>query len=168
MRILSPLALAGILTLASLSSVAHEYKHGPLVIGHPWSRATPPGAPTAGGYMTVENHGPEPDRLVGGTTPMAGRVEIHEMTIQDGIMRMRPLSDGLRIPAHGSVALEPGGYHLMFITPKEPLKAGDELAATLRFEKAGEVDVLFKVEALGAGGGAAHHGDGHEPGEGAH
>jgi copper(I)-binding protein len=160
MRILSPLALAGALTLASLSSLAHEYGHGHLTIGHPWSRATPPGAPTAGGYMTVENRGREPDRLLGGTTPAAGRVEIHEMTVQDGIMRMRPLSDGLPIPAQGSVVLEPGGYHLMFIALERRLKEGDEVAVTLHFEKAGEVDVVFRVEAPGTGG-TARHGAGH-------
>lgn len=146
---ISTAALAG-------AAVAHDFKAGPLQIDHPWSRATPGGATVAGGYLVVKNTGTAPDRLVAATAPFAGRVEIHEMSMKDGVMVMRPLPDGLAIPAGGSVELKPGGYHIMFLDLKAPLKEGTLVDGTLTFEKAGTVPVQFKVEGMGAQGGGAH------------
>lgn len=139
------------LVLFSAQAVlAHEYKLGNLEIIHPWARATPGGAKVGGGYLVVKNMGDTPDRLISATADMAGRVEIHEMAMKDGIMTMRPLSKGLEIPAKGEVALKPGGYHVMFMDLKGPFKKDESVKATLTFEKAGSIDVVFKVAPVGA------------------
>lgn len=130
---------------------AHDYEAGTIVIDRPWSRATPPTARTAAGYMTLGNTGDAADRLLGGSSSAAARVEVHEMSMTDGIMRMRQLPEGLEIPPGGSAALEPGGHHLMLIDLKKPLAAGERVPVTLSFEKAGTVEVELVVQPLGAG-----------------
>ena len=113
-----------------------------------WTRATPPGAKTAVGYLVIRNASAMPDRLVGGRSAAAGRVETH-VTRKDGdIMRMRQV-EGYDIPAKGSFELKPGGAHLMFVDLKQPFKEGERIPAVLRFEKAGEVRVEFHVGRLG-------------------
>lgn len=116
-----------------------------------WSRATPPVAPVAGGFLTVVNSSDKPDVLLGADSDIAQRVEIHEMRMDGGMMRMRELADGLPVPAHGKVVLAPGGYHLMFIKPRRPLVEGERFQATLRFRDAGKVTTTFSVRAMGAG-----------------
>ncbi|MGK9167947.1 copper chaperone PCu(A)C [Inquilinus limosus] len=140
-------------------AAAHEFKSGPIEVIHPWSRATPPAAKVGGGYAEIRNDGSEPDRLVSATAEIAGRVEIHEMAVKDGVMTMRPVEHGVPVPAGGAAALAPGGIHLMLMELKRPLKAGESFAGTLTFEKAGAVDVTFDVEPIGATGpgpGAGH------------
>lgn len=133
---------------------AHEFKAGDLVIGHPWSRATPEGAKVAAGYFKISNSGAEADRLVAVTGEIAGRTEIHEMAVDaDGVMTMRPLAGGVEIPAGGTVTLEPGGLHVMFMDLKQGAKEGERFKGTLTFEKAGTVDVEFAVDAMGKHGG---------------
>ncbi|MGQ3672257.1 copper chaperone PCu(A)C [Xanthobacter sp. TB0136] len=129
-------------------------KIGALEITGPWSRATPGGAKVAAGYMQITNTGQTPDRLTGGTSAFSERVEIHEMTMENGVMRMRPLPDGLDIAPGQSVKLEPGGYHIMFMGLKEQLKEGESVKGTLTFSKAGTADVTYQVRGLAAGG---HH-----------
>ena len=129
---------------------AHEFKLGSLEISHPWARATPTGATVAGGYLKITNKGTTPDRLVGGTAAFAGRFEIHEMKMVDGVMQMRPLPAGLEIKPGETVELKPGSYHVMFMALKEPLKQGQTVKGTLNFEKAGTVAVEYTVEAIGA------------------
>ncbi len=90
---------------------------------------------------------------------IAGRTEIHEMAVTNGVMTMRPLADGIAIPAGGKVEFKPGGYHVMFMELKQPLRQGERFKGTLTFEKAGSVEVEFAVEAVGARGGG--HGSGH-------
>ncbi|WP_292436964.1 copper chaperone PCu(A)C [Mesorhizobium sp.] len=136
---------------------AHEFKVGELEIGHPWSRATPPGAKVAGGYFTVTNKGNSPDRLLSISSDISDKAELHEMGIKDGVMTMRPVTGGLEIPAGGKVALKPGGYHLMFIGLKRQPKQGEKFPATLTFEKAGSVTVEFAVEGMGEMGGMEDH-----------
>jgi copper(I)-binding protein len=121
------------------------FRVGSLRIEQPWARATPTGAKVAGGYLRVTNEGTTPDRLVGGTFPLAGRVEIHEMSMVDGIMRMRPLDPGLEIGPGQSVELKPGGYHVMLLDVKKVLAVGDTIEVTLTFEKAGEVQATAEV-----------------------
>ena len=140
------MALA-IIVGAPLAAAAHGYPLGALTIGHPWSRPTSPGAPTAAGYLTITNTGTTPDRLLGGSTPAATRIEIHVTSMTGGIMRMRPVVGGLLAPAGQTVTLAPGGYHLMIVGPKHAFRIGDHIPATLRFEHAGEVKVEFYVEA---------------------
>jgi hypothetical protein len=132
------------------------YKVGDLTVASPWTRATPGGAKIAGGYLKITNGGKSADRLVSVTSAGADRVEIHEMSMTDGVMRMRPLADGLTIKPGETVEFKPGGFHLMFLDIKRPLKQGDALKATLKFEKAGTLDVSLNVNAMGATGEPAH------------
>jgi len=130
---------------------AHEFKKGELEIVHPWSRATPEGAKVAGGYLVINNDGKEADRLIAATGEIAGKTEIHEMKVDDkGVMIMRPLADGLAIPAEGKAELKPGSYHIMFMDLKHGIKQGDKFKGSLTFEKAGTVDVEYAVNALGS------------------
>ncbi|HTO64174.1 MAG TPA: copper chaperone PCu(A)C [Bradyrhizobium sp.] len=140
--------------------LADDIKAGDLVISQPWSRATPGGAKVGGGYLTIENKGGAPDRLVAATADIAGKVEIHEMAVKDGVMVMRPLEKGLAIEPGKTVKLAPGGYHVMLMDLKGPLKQGDKVPATLEFEKAGKVAVSFDVQGVGAQGPAGASGDG--------
>jgi copper(I)-binding protein len=123
-------------------------------IEKPWIRATAPGAKVAAGYMTVRNTSTQADRLIGGTSPMAAKVETH-IHVKDGeILRMREVK-GYDIPAKGVLELKPGGAHLMLVDIKQPLKEGDKVPVTLKFERAGEVKVDFHVGRLTAP--SSHH-----------
>ena len=110
----------------------------------------PGGAEVAVGYLTITNDGTAPDRLLAVTAAIAGKTEIHQMSMADDVMRMRQLSEGLPVPAKSSVVLEPNSYHLMFTDLKRPLKDGDEFAGSLTFEQAGTIDVTFHVGSIGA------------------
>lgn len=129
-----------------------------LVVEAPWSRAVPPQAPVAAGYMMVRNGGAADDRLLEVRSEAAARVEIHEVRQEDGVARMRPMADGVPVAAGGSVEFKPGGYHLMFITPGDGFVAGNHVPATLVFEQAGEMAVQFEVRELGT----TQQDDGHE------
>jgi hypothetical protein len=144
--------LAGlVLALAVRAAVqAQDYKIGSLVIERPWIRATPNGAKVAGGYLTIINNGTEADRLVGGVSPFAGRFEVHEMKMENGMMQMRPLPNGLEIKPGQTVRLDPGGYHIMFMDLKQPLKPGDQVKGELQFAKAGKIAIQYAVIAMGA------------------
>jgi copper(I)-binding protein len=134
---------------AAMSGSA-TFKLGDLTVTSPWTRATPGGAKIAGGYLKITNNGTAADRFVGAKSDVSDRIEIHEMSMSDGVMKMRPLPNGLEIKPGETVELKSGGYHLMFMDLKQPLKQGDTLKATLQFEKAGPLDVNFNVNALGA------------------
>lgn len=129
---------------------AQSYKVGNLEIEQPWTRATAPTAPTAGGYLKIVNKGTTADRLVSARSAASAKVEVHEMKMDGNVMRMRELEKGLEIPAGGTVMLQPGGYHVMFMQLKEPFKEGTKIPVTLVFEKAGPLDVVFTVNAMGA------------------
>lgn len=145
----------------AIPAAAHDYAVGPLKIGHPWARATPPAAKIGGGYLSVENTGSEPDRLIGGSTQAAARLEIHETSLADGIMRMREKTDGVAIPPGAKVELKPSSLHLMLVDLKAPLKQGDKVKATLVFERAGSVTVDLQVQSVGAPQPAASEHPGH-------
>lgn len=147
-RLFSIVALA--LALATGLVAAHDYKAGDLKIEHPWSRATPNGAKVAGGYLRIANTGTLPDRLLGGTFAAAANFEVHEMSMDGGVMKMRLLAKGLEIKPGATVEFKPGGYHLMFTGLARQLAAGETVKGTLVFERAGTVEVEFKVEAMGA------------------
>jgi copper(I)-binding protein len=159
-RSLAYAAVFSVLITAPLR--ADEVKAGDLVITQAWSRATPGGAKIGGGYLTIENKGSASDRLIGGSADIAGKVEVHEMAMKNGVMTMRPLDKGLTIDPGKTVKLAPGGYHLMMFDLKGPLKQGDKVPVTLEFEKAGKVNLSFDVEGIGAQGpgGAADTGGG--------
>jgi copper(I)-binding protein len=128
---------------------AHSFKLGDLDIGHPHARATAAGQTIGGGFLTLANHGAD-DRLLGGSSPIAAKVELHTMQMDGDVMRMRQV-ETIALPAGQTVELKPGSYHLMFVGLKAPLKAGDKFPLTLRFEKAGAVEVTVNVDAAGAG-----------------
>jgi copper(I)-binding protein len=123
-----------------------------VVVSHAWSRATPKGAQVAGGYLSIENHGGHPDRLLTATSAAAGKIEIHIMKLQGGVMTMRPVDDGLEVPPDGTVTLAPGGEHLMFIGLRAPIEEGMRLPVSLVFEHAGTIETTFDVESIGAKG----------------
>jgi copper(I)-binding protein len=131
---------------AMSDAMVEPVKAGELVLSGAFTRATLPGAKVGGGYVTIANQSKEADRLLGGSSPAAARVELHEMKMDGNVMQMRQLKDGLEIPAGGTVALSPGGgMHLMLINLTAPLKEGDMVPVTLEFAKAGKVEVQFMV-----------------------
>ena len=150
-------ALFGLLASIALLAAPAQADDGIVVkqtlsVKQAWSRATPKGAQVAGGYLTIENHGADADKLISAATPAAAKIEIHEMTTLDGIMMMRAIEGGLVIPPGESVTLAPGGSHLMFIGLTAPLSEGQHIDAALMFEKAGKIDVSFDVGGVGAKG----------------
>lgn len=155
-------AAVAIVLAGTSGSLANDVKAGDLVISHAWTRATPGGAKIAGGYLTIENKGAAPDRLIGGAGDVAGRVEIHEMAMDNGVMKMRPLDKGLAIEPGKTVKLAPGGYHLMLRDLRKPFKQGDKVPVTLEFEKAGKVALSLDVQGVGAQGPAAADHSGHQ------
>jgi copper(I)-binding protein len=135
------------LALACLAASAHDYSAGTIAITGPYARATVSGQPTGGGYMSFRNSGAA-DKLLSASAAVSTSVELHSMTMDGSMMRMRRL-ETIALPAASTVVLEPGGLHMMFVGLKAPLKAGESFALKLRFEKAGEVEVQVKVEAAG-------------------
>ena len=129
--------------LACISVLALQTAHaadqtGKLMISDIDIRATAPGMSATAGYLSITNHAMKADRLIGVKADFAEKSMIHEMTNVDGVAKMRHVMGGLEIPAHGSVDLEPGGLHLMFMGLKDTLAAGKMLSVTLIFEQAGE------------------------------
>jgi copper(I)-binding protein len=157
MKCLYLIILSSVVAFSGLPASAHDYTLGSLKIGHPWARATPPTAPAGGGFLTVTNTGTTADRLISATSPAASQVQVHEMKMDGSIMRMRELDNGLAIPPGATVTLAPGGFHLMMIGLKEPLKETTRVPVTLVFEKAGKIDVELRVMALGASPDAHKH-----------
>jgi periplasmic copper chaperone A len=141
----------------AMPAQASDYDVGSIHIAQPWSRATPKGASSGAAYLTITNNGTTPDRVSCTSSNASAKCQIHTMTMDNGVMKMRPVEGGLEILPGQTVALKPGGLHLMLLDLKAPLEAGKAAEATLNFEKAGTVEVEFPVLALGAaapGGGA--------------
>lgn len=141
---------------------AQSWQLGDLTISAPFSRATLPNAPVAGGFMTLTNDGAQDDRLIGAESAVAGHMEIHEMAVVDHVMTMRELPDGLPVPAGETVELRPGGLHLMFMQLQQPLVEGETVEVTLTFENAGRIDLPLSIGPMNSRGG-----DGHDHGHGA-
>lgn len=145
-RTTSILAAVALPMLVPLSALSHDFKAGSLELKHPWSAKAPAVAPVLGGYVTIVNTGTQDDRLVGGTTSVPERFEIHESSIVDGVARMRPAKQGIEIPAGATLSLQPGGAHIMLVNPRQRPAEGEKFKATLEFEKAGSVEVEFVVQ----------------------
>ena len=140
------LSLACLATWMATSVWAHDFKVGDLKIGHPWARPTVQGQMAGGGFLKIENTGKSADRLLSAsTTAPADHLELHTMSMEGDVMKMRQV-DAIDIPAGSTVELKPGAFHVMFMGLKSPLKLGDKLPVTLKFEKAGEVQVEMWVE----------------------
>lgn len=145
----SIIATTAITLMMVASGSTDEIKAGDLLLENIRARATLPGAPVAGGYLTITNTGSTSDRLIGGSVSFAAKVEVHEMKIENDVMKMRQMTDGIEIPAGATVELKPGGYHLMFMKPAEQLKEGESREGVLEFDNAGSVTVKFDVVKLG-------------------
>jgi len=146
--------------LCSGTAFAHHYEKGDLFIQHPWSRATPKSAEVGGGYMKIKNNGASDDALLTVTSPVADRIEIHEMSMDNNVMKMREIKGPLNIPAHKEVDFSPNGLHIMFIKIKTPFVRGESFPATLHFQKAGDVDVKFAIDSMDATTSSDHrHGE---------
>jgi copper(I)-binding protein len=143
-RLLLSLALAG--AGAAVIAQTHTFKVAEISIGHPYARATAPGQPSGGAYLRLENRGPD-DRLLGASADVSAGVELHMMKMEGDVMRMRQV-DAIDVPSNKPVVLEPGGLHLMLVGLKAPLKEGSRFPMTLKFEKAGDVQVEVSVEAV--------------------
>jgi copper(I)-binding protein len=143
-------ALAGAVVFAAGGASAETV--GAIAVENAWSRAVPEGASVGVGYLAIRNTGDAPDRLLSASASLAGQTEIHQTTMDGGVMRMRPVPDGVPVPAKGTVMLEPNGYHVMFMGLTQPLKEGDAFPAKLTFERAGSVEVTFHVLGIGAQG----------------
>jgi copper(I)-binding protein len=158
------IALLFLTAVCGSHASAQQVKAGDLVLDHAWARATPAGAKVGGGFLTIENKGATPDKLIGGSSPAAGKVEVHETATNNGVATMRPVKGGLSIAPGQSVTLAPGGYHLMMTELKGPLKKGDKVPVALTFEKAGDVKVTFDVQGVGAMGSTSGQMDHSMPG----
>jgi periplasmic copper chaperone A len=134
-----------------------------LELADPWARVMQPGQQAGGGYIGITNRGEEPDRLVHANTPRAARTEIHTMEIVNDVMTMRPVEGGLEVPAGETLSLEPGGYHIMFIGVADGFQEGEIVPVTFEFERAGRVELEFKVRGMDHGRASAH-GQAHENG----
>ncbi|GGY09179.1 copper chaperone PCu(A)C [Paludibacterium paludis] len=134
------------LCVLSLGASAHEYQIGKIHIAHPWARAMPASSPTSAVYFGLDNQGADGDRLLSAETPRAKAAELHSNTVEQGVMHMRKIEGGVAVPAGGKMAFAPGGLHVMLIGLSGELKVGERFPMTLRFEKAGKVDVQVQVE----------------------
>lgn len=151
----------GLTQLATTAAWAADYDVGSIHISQPWSRATPKGASTGAAYMTVTNNGKTPDRVSCVSSDASAECQIHGMTMDNGIMQMRPVEGGLEIKPGETVTLKPGSFHMMLLNLKHPLEQGNSLKATLKFDTAGTVDVDYPIVGIGASApGAAAAGGG--------
>jgi hypothetical protein len=129
--------------------MAADYKAGPLTVSDLWSRATPKGAQTAIGYMTIKNDGTSPERLIGGSIEVAGQFQLHSMKMEGDVAKMNELHS-VEIKPGQSVEFKPGGSHVMFVGLTRQLAKGEHIKGTLVFEHAGTVPVEYSVEGIGA------------------
>jgi periplasmic copper chaperone A len=141
--------IAAAAALTSPAAAAGDYDLGSIHISQPWSRATPKGAASGAGYMTITNKGDAPERVSCVSDDASGQCQIHRMSMEGGVMKMRPVEGGLQIKPGESVALKPGGNHMMFLALKHPLEQGQTVKVTLKFEHAGTIDVDYPVLAIG-------------------
>jgi copper(I)-binding protein len=142
-------AFAALAAASAIPAAAHDYTLATLKIAHPYARATPPGADIGGAYLTIDNKGAA-DRLVAASSPAAARVELHTMSMDNGVMRMHEVK-AIDLPAGGEVQLKPGGLHMMLVGLKAPLAEGTRVPLKLTFEHAGSIDVDVAVESMAAG-----------------
>jgi periplasmic copper chaperone A len=136
--------------IAAVPAAAADYDVGSIHISTPWARATPKGAASGAGYMTITNKGTKPDAVSCVSDDASAQCQIHTMTLEGGVMKMRPVEGGLEIKPGETVTLQPGGYHIMFVNLKHGLEQGQSVKATLKFEHAGTVDVEYPIAAIGA------------------
>ena len=135
--------------LALLLPAAALAQQGQVKVENAWARATPQGAEIAAVYMTLI--APKPDRLVSVSSPAAMKAEVHEMSMEGGVMRMRE-TPAVTLPADQPVVFRPGGYHVMLMGLARPLRQGQTVALHLTFANSAPADVTAQVEGIGASG----------------
>lgn len=145
---------------AAPAAQAADYDVGPIHIAQPWARATPKGAVAGAAYMTITNTGKTPDKVNCVSSDASAQCQIHTMSMDNGVMKMRPVEGGLEIKPGETVTLAPGGLHMMLVNLKHPLEAGQSVMATLKFDNAGAVDVTYPIAAIGAAAPGAPAGGG--------
>jgi hypothetical protein len=154
MMLLRSRILIPVVALATLgtSALAHAKQTASIAVHHAWARETAAGQSVGGGFMTITNRTPAWDRLLTGNSPVAAEVQLHTMTMDGGVMRMRQVEDGISIPANGTLELKPGSYHIMFMGLKRQLRQGERFPVTLRFQRAGNVTVQVSVQSVMSSG----------------
>jgi hypothetical protein len=141
----------GLAALALVTPLlAHSYTIGKLAIGHPWTRETGASQKVGAGYLAITNNGKKADRLISASAAGMKEVQLHSVSMEGGVMRMREVKDGIAVPAGETVTFKPGGYHLMFMELTQPFKKGGKIPVTLRFQNAGSVKVQFAVQPVGS------------------
>jgi len=156
-RTIRTAAIAALSLAITHPLLAHDYKLGNLHIDHPWARPTPGGAKNGAAYFVIRNDGQKPDVLIAAGANVSERIELHEHINDNGVMKMREVAGGIRVGAGETVKLEPGGYHVMFLGLKQPLKEGEQFPLSLTFKEAGTVEVMVKVEQKAGKGSHGHH-----------
>jgi hypothetical protein len=145
-----PLVFALLSLSISALALAHEFVAGDIHIAHPHARATVPGQPAAAAYIGLDNGGKTADKLIGASSPVAKAVELHTMSMDNNIMRMREVKE-IDLPPGAKIMMKPGdGYHLMLLGLSHPLKAGEKIPLTLKFEKFGTLEVQVVIDELNA------------------
>lgn len=157
MKNIMSLVLGFAVVFVASAVLAHSFRKDGIVVGHPWSRATPTGATVGAGYLKITNNGNDSDTLIGGTFDGSNRVEIHQMKVEGDVMKMREVTGGLEIKPGETVELNPNSYHFMFMGLKTPIADGSLVKGSLLFKKAGKIDVEYKIEPIGASGSADNH-----------
>jgi copper(I)-binding protein len=135
---------------AAAAAQATDYDVGPIHISQPWARATPKGATSGAAYMTITNTGKTPDRVTCVASDASAACQIHTMTMENGVMMMRPVEGGLEIKPGETVTLKPASLHVMLVDLKHPLEEGKTVKATLKFETAGTIAIDYPIAAIGA------------------
>lgn len=144
-----PFVIALLLAFGSVTTAHAQGAPTPSMdVTNVWARATPAAAKSGAAYFTIVNKGASDDRLVAAESPVAGKVELHKTVNDNGVMKMLPV-DAVTVKAGAKVTFRPGGYHVMLIELKQPLKEGDSFPLALTFEKAGKIDVTVKVGKVG-------------------
>ena len=152
-------SLFALTLLMSFEASAHEYKAGDIRIAHPHARPSIPGQTSGVAYLGLENTGKTGDKLISASTPIAKSVEMHTMSMDKDIMRMREVG-AIEVPPGAKIVMQPGdGYHFMLIGLKQPLKAGDKFPMKLVFEKFGPLEVSISVDDLAKKAAPPAHGE---------
>ena len=146
--------------LAATAAQATDYNVGSIQITAPWARATPKGATSGAAYMTITNNGKTPDKVTCVSSDASAECQIHTMTMDNGVMMMRPVEGGLEIKPGETVTLKPSSLHVMLVNLKHPLEQGKTVKATLKFDTAGTIDVDYPIAAIGAAAPGAPAGGG--------
>lgn len=146
MRFVQVLAGAAFSVVAMHAAIAGDYKLGNMELDDLWVRASVPGQVNGAGYLEIENKGDAADKLIAVESAASKRIELHTIINENGVAKMREVQGGIPVASKGKTELKPGGYHVMFIQLNGPFKVGEKVDAVLKFEKAGSVNVQFKVK----------------------